>query len=43
MFVRCVCGKIHVITPSGFRNITCPACGQDLWGLIIRRVYQSDD
>lgn len=39
-FVRCVCNKIHVVSPSAFRKQTCPDCGQDLWDLITGQAYK---
>ncbi len=33
--VRCVCGKVHIVSPSLFRNVCCPVCGQDLWDLLM--------
>lgn len=28
-WVRCECGKLHVLMTTGW-GITCPACGRDL-------------
>ena len=40
VIIRCVCNKVHVLSPSAFRNVTCPQCGQDLWDLYVGKAYK---
>lgn len=35
-FVRCTCGKIHIVLPAMSRVIRCPYCYTDLVDLMLR-------